>query len=191
MKIYLDTEFHEYPKTPRVMGIKAGRPINTIDLISIGLAAEDGSEYYAVSSDFDVKAAWDDPWLRENVLWPIYAEFTTFGDAPFSLPAMREVVRAYGKGRERIAKEVVTFAGKSPEFWAYFADYDWVVFCWIFGRMIDLPEGFPYLCLDLKQLMLSKGLTQEWKEMVCPTPANAHNALADARWNREFHKYLE
>ena len=49
MKYYLDTEFHEYKKNG----------IDTIELISIGIVAEDGREYYAISKDFNLKEAWN------------------------------------------------------------------------------------------------------------------------------------
>lgn len=45
---------------------------------------------------------------------------------------------------------------KNIKFHAYYADYDWVVFCWLFGRMIDLPKGFPMYCVDIKQIMDQK-----------------------------------
>ena len=45
-------------------------------------------------------------------------------------------------------------------FYAYYADYDWVVFCWVFGKMIDLPEGFPMYCRDLKQMIDEKYMFQ-------------------------------
>ena len=38
----------------------------TIELISIGVVAEDGREYYAVSTEFDAGRA--GPWVRTNVL---------------------------------------------------------------------------------------------------------------------------
>lgn len=44
----------------------------------------------------------------------------------------------------------------NPKFYAYFADYDWVVFCWLFGKMINLPKGFPKYCIDLKQMLDEK-----------------------------------
>jgi hypothetical protein len=76
MKYFLDTEFHEYKKKPLI-----GKSIDTIELISIGIVGEGtkfvGSvdpfsdneevnvtkytvlkEYYAISKDFDLKAAW-------------------------------------------------------------------------------------------------------------------------------------
>jgi len=36
------------------------------------------------------------------------------------------------------------------------SDYDWVLFCSLFGRMIDLPKGFPMYCIDLKQTLDEK-----------------------------------
>ena len=89
MDYYLDTEFHEYHKQVKVAGIKVGKPIPTIDLISIGIVSEtyqtfkdappSTKEYYAVCKDFNLEDAWNmlqdgKYWLRENVLKPIYQE---------------------------------------------------------------------------------------------------------------------
>lgn len=63
-KYYLDTEFHEFKK----------KGINTIELISIGLCSEDDREYYAICNEFDIKAAWNNKWLKENVLFHIWFE---------------------------------------------------------------------------------------------------------------------
>jgi hypothetical protein len=52
VRYFYDTEF-----------IEDGR---TIELISIGVAAEDGREYYAVSTEFDPERAGS--WVRANVL---------------------------------------------------------------------------------------------------------------------------
>ena len=55
MKYFLDTEFIEGTQ-------KSWFGINTkptIDLISIGIVAEDGREYYAISKDFNLKEAWN------------------------------------------------------------------------------------------------------------------------------------
>ena len=106
----------------------------TIDLISIGMVREDGKTYYAevISADTICR---NDPWLVENVA------------SNLTLPYSER------KHPYTIAKEIVEFVGDSPEFWAYYADYDWVVFCWLFGKMIDLPDGFPMYCFDIKQRM--------------------------------------
>lgn len=181
MKYFFDTEFHEY----RPMG-----SFNTIELISIGIVAEDGREFYAVSSDFDIKAAWKNDWLRQNVL-----------------PA---VIQADMSSEAQIAADIIAFVnaepmGEDPEFYAYYADYDWVVFCWLFGRMIDLPEGFPMYCRDLQQMTVDHvernnlfipptGLmtADDLKARSdYPKQENEHNALDDARWNLALYKFLQ
>jgi len=128
----------------------------TIDLISIGLVREDGAEYYAELAECDLSRASE--WVRQNVL-PHLSGTTT--------------------PREQVARDIcdfVAFAGKKPEFWAYYADYDWVALCQLYGRMIDLPAHWPRYCRDLRQSLDAVGN---------PTVQHAddeHNALSDARW---------
>ena len=55
MRFFYDTEF-----------IEDGA---TIELVSIGIVAEDGREYYAVSTDADHSRA--NAWVKENVGTPI------------------------------------------------------------------------------------------------------------------------
>lgn len=91
-----------------------------------------------------------------------------------------------------------------PEFYAYYADYDWVLFCSLFGRMIDLPKGFPMYCNDLKQTLDYKAKSRmvadqtfddqlrTLKEFAPKQSANdEHNALEDAKWNFELYKFLQ
>lgn len=59
MKYFLDTEFVEGTQQRSFLGIKIGETKPTIDLISIGIVAEDGREYYAISKDFNLKEAWN------------------------------------------------------------------------------------------------------------------------------------
>lgn len=138
----------------------------TIELLSIGIVREDGAEYYAVSADADVSRAND--WVRENVL--PHLDFTR------SLPRSR--IRD-----EILAFMTVSWSGK-PEVWGYFAAYDWVVFCQLFGRMIDLPEGFPMYCRDVKQLCDDVGNPE-----LPPQTSTVHHALNDARWTREAYLF--
>jgi hypothetical protein len=77
------------------------------------------------------------------------------------------------------------FVGDSPEFWAWFADYDWVALCQLYGTMMDLPTGWPYsrtssamaayYCRDFKQVCDERGLEVSQDD-------SAHNALGDALW---------
>lgn len=235
MKYYLDTEFLEGEQSRRVFGIKIGNTKPTIDLISVGLVSEDNREYYAISKDFNLYEAWNRYdivtgdcrsigdtqtevkvyWIRENVLKPIFEE-NTIGrtDFPFTYKNMKTVIDIVGKSNAEIANEIIdfTFVNSSEiiqngiEFYTYFGDYDWVVFCWIFGKMIDLPKGFPKYSIDLKQILDEKALTtlifqlegKSIKDGITelknnpnyPAPYNEHNALSDAKWNQQLHKFL-
>jgi len=134
----------------------------TIDLLSIGIVREDGQEYYAVSLDADWSKAGD--WVKENVL--------------------PHLDRSIAKSRRRIRDEIHAFilvpGMDKPEIWAYYADYDWVAFCQLFGRMVDLPKGFPRFCRDVKQLSVDVGVPELPKQI-----STSHHALSDARWTRE------
>lgn len=164
-------------------------------------------------------------WIRENVLKPIFKEFyiDVFGcDMPiFCYDSMKYLINKIGKTNKEIANEIKEFCKPSrtyevekpitvkyseiqnPEFYAYFGSYDWVVFCWIFGKMIELPNGFPMYVRDLKQVLdeiqeekfglsLYKGkLANNIKELpLYPKQENEHSAIHDARWNKKLHEFL-
>lgn len=129
----------------------------TIDLISIGLVREDGHYMLLENTECDRSKASE--WVRDNV----------FPHLGAGIPMTRQ----------EIAAAVKTFAGKAPEFWAYYADYDWVALCQLYGTMMDLPKGWPMFCLDIKQEAYRLGDPELPKQ-----DAGEHNALADARWNR-------
>lgn len=150
MKFWFDTEFYEDGKK--------------IELISIGVVAEDGRTYYAETGRA-AKLASTTEWLRIHVA-----------------PHLRGSPRLQ---RPLIAADLTGFMGEKPEIWAYYADYDWVALCQLFGRMIDLPDGWPMFCRDVKQLAESLG-NPKLPEQEGPE----HNALADAIWTRQAWDYL-
>lgn len=85
--------------------------------------------------------------------------------------------------------------GEKIELYGYYSAYDHVVFCWLFGKMIELPEDFPMYTKDLKQMYdeaqdkVINGV--EIKKMDnYPKQENEHNALADARWNKKLYEFL-
>lgn len=135
----------------------------TIELLSIGMVREDGTTYYAEPAETDRSRA--DDWIKANVL-----------------PHMGGPV----KPRAQIAEEIVAFVGDKPEFWAYYAGYDWVALCQLYGRMIDLPSGWPMFCRDLQQIRAERGV----KELP-PQDSTEHNALADAIWTKTAHEFLQ
>lgn len=178
MKFFIDTEFIEGISKPLF-----GKARHFIDLVSIGVVREDGRKYYAISNEWNYKDA--DEWVRENVLDKLESE--------------AEVKR---KKNCQIARDLLDFfdcwhdhplwrAPEGIEIYGYFADYDWVIFCSLFGRMIDLPKGFPMYCRDIKQIMDAKSLTKEWKHKYCPDPDGEHNALVDAEWNMKLYNQIK
>ncbi|WCZ32863.1 polyadenylate-specific 3'-exoribonuclease AS [Corynebacterium massiliense] len=148
MRYFYDTEF-----------IEDGR---TIELVSVGVVAEDGREYYAVSTDFDASRA--NAWVRGNVL--------------AKLPSAANPV---WKPRDTIRQELFAFLtadGERPELWAWVGGYDHVVIAQLWGDMSELPPQMPRFTRELKQYWEFAG-----KPQLPKTPSGNHDALVDARHN--------
>ena len=135
----------------------------TIDLLSIGIVSDEGKIFYAESSEADKSKASD--WVKKNVLPHITGP---------------------GQTRAEIRDGILKYIGaEKPEFWAYYADYDWVALCQLFGTMMDLPKGWPMYCRDIKQLCDSLGNPKLPEQKILE-----HNALADAGHGREMYRFL-
>lgn len=181
MLYYFDTEFIEDGKT--------------IDLISIGIVAEDGREYYAINKDCNFSRASD--WVLENVLLPMGLDRRGFAAINPSDPACSPLQKQAvidSRFKKEIAHETIEFFYEkdcspepmpTPKIWADYASYDWVVFCQLWGTMMDLPNFLPMYCHDIRQ---------EWDKLGQPTlpeqGGGVHNALEDARWNKIAHEFL-
>jgi hypothetical protein len=141
----------------------------TIQLISIGLVSEDGRYYYAESREGTQHFHRADPWVWTNVL-----------------PYLKGT--HYLKTEADIRDEILKFVGldQKPEFWAYYGAYDWVVFCRLWGRMIDLPSHFPKFIRDIKQWANDLGNPQLPKQ-----DGQQHHALSDAIWNQKAWEFLQ
>jgi hypothetical protein len=129
------------------------------------MVCEDGRKLYCVSCEFDTSKAND--WVIKNVI-------EQFGPEQHYM------------SNEQIKERILQFIGNDkPTFYGYYADYDWVVFCWLFGAMVDLPKGWPMYCRDIKQIMDEKGNPKkpEQKE-------GEHNALSDAMYHRELYEWI-
>jgi hypothetical protein len=156
---FIDAEFFESP--------------GVLIPISLGIvSAHDGRELHLVCSDNvdQFRAGYGDPWIEENVM-------------P-KLPPREEWL-----SRAECAEKIAHFiAGTNPQFWAYYAAYDWVCFCWFCNkRIIDLPPAWPRFCFDLKQIMALR-VGAESLEM--NHSRTSHNALEDARWAVEVWRRL-
>src|SRR5260370_5135562 len=157
-RYWLDTEFIEDERV--------------IDLISIGIVCEDGREFYRQSCEFDPSKASD--WVVENVLSHLgLCPWVAVAGNPNDLRKFiaRELhVHEHGqcldqqrgwvhncpwRDRAHLQYEIKLFLDPDkhgiPEIWTYYGSYDWVVFCQIFGKMVDLPSGFPMYTRDIKQ----------------------------------------
>ncbi len=173
-------------------------------------------------------------WIRDNVLFPIYKEYIS-GDMrnrfDFSYSTMKWILNNYGKSNKQIAEEIREFVYNEEdilynhqdckinhigevkskiEFYGYYSAFDYVAFSWLFGRMIDLPNGFPMIIYDLKQLEddiynnKKEEILKEAKEKdmkLCflnslsehldyPKQTNEHNSLSDAKFNKRLHEFL-
>jgi len=173
----------------------------TIDLISIGIVAEDGRELYMQSVEFDPDKA--SPWVQAHVLSSLlvcprlsgnvrglYAHEE--GQCTFAEPT-KGTTGAYAdcpwRTREQIKREILHFMDTGtygePELWGYYSAYDHVAFCQLFGTMMDLPKGYPMLTYDLRQWLDMNGM----KDIRQPDDS-VHNSLEDARWVAETYKRL-
>lgn len=176
MRYFYDCEFIEDGKT--------------IELISIGIVAEDGREFYAVAEDVGL-----DPlhgrilkheWLMKNVVphlplkgragekaWA-YAPPGSTGTSFFRLDPDTNVVMPRRMIRNAVREFLLGGGGGSEtELWAYYGAYDHIVLCQLFGRMIALPPGVPMFTHDIMQLAAGRKPPEQ--------PDGVHNALADAR----------
>jgi hypothetical protein len=161
MRYFYDTEFIEDGKT--------------IDLISIGIVAEDGRYLYLQSTEFQHRKA--SPWVKEHVLLQLdmcphahsgpdgvlglYRTDRAYhakqgGQCCFERPG-----KVYGgayadcpwRTREQLRNELLAFCDPTrygtPELWGYYSAYDHVALCQVFGTMMNLPSGWPMLTYDV------------------------------------------
>lgn len=243
--IYLDFEFHEGftkplfgPKRHFIDPISIGmvnengapyyRVFNDFDIN----AAWNSYDLKKVMVGGDMKNIYPEGYfikkeyfLRENVLKIIFRQlhaqfileddYRGSVDMKFTYDNFKYLVKTYGRSREYIAQEIRIYCGNSPTFYGYYSDYDWVAFCSLFGRMIDLPKGYPMYCIDLKQELdaavnkltnsdffthfhIEAPMSFEEKLAVIkktnsryPEQFNEYSALEDAVWNFNLHKFIK
>ena len=160
---------------------------HSIQLISIGVVAEDGREFYKQVIEADYRRA--NAWVGQHVL-------PHLTDCPSGLWKTQHWGRVSQKTawvcefpqcpwlfRAQIATALVEFVGPSPTFLGYYSAYDWVTVCQMFGIMMALPKGWPMYCRDLRQWLDDHNL-QDIKQPDDMT----HHALSDARWIMDTYK---
>ena len=209
-KFYLDTEFIEGYKKPIKWLPTIGnfnKPYHSIQLVSIGIICSDGREYYAISNEFKYEDAND--WVKKNVLNDLFYhnEFSKRDN-------FKSQLKRLGRTNYQIANDITEFildpTGRGlyslqgftddyfkelrqwipddkPEFYGYYADYDWVLLSSLFGTMMDLPKSFPMYCIDLKQILDEKTeqrniYINNWKDGHVDTELMAHNDEIRAKY---------
>lgn len=148
MRIFFDTEF-------------TGLHKNTT-LMSIGLVADDGREFYAELDDYDQSQV--NEWIKLNVL----DNFTNQGSINQTMlkGELIDWLEPYDK----------------VEMWSDCLAYDWVLFNDIFGGAFDLPSKIYYIPFDLCTLFKIKGIDPDVnREEFAGIEGKKHNALHDAK----------
>lgn len=163
-----------------------------IDLISIGIVADDGREYYAVNHDADWDRISRHHWLCSNVVPSLPLRDKPKRPSGLSNRTLFSIDTSDVRVKPKwvIANEVREFllaanpqqdAGQ-VELWAHYGAYDHVALCQLWGSMTRLPKGIPMFTHDIMQAAAGRELPEQ--------PGGAHNALEDARHVRAMWEHL-
>ncbi|MFF2571125.1 hypothetical protein [Streptomyces sp. NPDC058084] len=176
---YLDTEFD--PRNPTLRGF-----------LSIGVTdnRDVPAEYYGINADADLDALTDHPFIPDHVLpyMPVVIERDA-NDTPRKIywdehhPDYARVLPA-----SQIADDIAAyFPGETePELMANWGKDDLGYLHRLFGNdWGTMPLGVPRIFTDLEVLRRQLGAPKPPVQL-----ADEHHALADARFNRDFHVHL-
>ncbi len=171
MNIFFDTEF-------------TGLHKNTT-LISIGLVAEDGREFYAELTDYDKKQV--NRWIDENVI----ANLRNL--QPLGKPNSPAVwpPNCYCGNTKRIAIELRRWFAEFKEPVQLISDvcaFDWVLFCNLFGGAFEIPKAVSPAPVDINQMIAAhlqctptEAFNVSREELADFPDGQKHNALWDAQ----------
>lgn len=167
MRYFIDTEFNDN--------------IDPVGLISLGVVADDGREFYAINESYAGKKSTDpavqscNEWVRINVL-----PYLTQDDPKFD-PSVVLGPTHIGD-HQFIKNSLQDFVGNDPfpEFWAYYGHYDWYLVTRLWKSFMHLPKRWPTACFDLHQFAKQAGCHRSLPKKLTPQ----HNALVDARWTK-------
>jgi hypothetical protein len=163
-----------------------------MDLISIGIVAEDGREYFAISNEYDYDEKFDEITF---IFTKLYSEQSSEIKAITDKTNFHKKV---GKDNKQIAEEVKAFCEvqgkewKSSKIYGYACDHQWVSFISLFGGEEKLPKGMQRYSNNLQvaeEELINKEKSLFWNH--CPVWIIQPNALAFAKWNFEYYKFIE
>jgi hypothetical protein len=150
---------------------------------------------YAVNAEMHWNLVVSHEWLRENVVPHLPTD--SLGEHPVNSnpedsPLFNHIALRYDhpdvKPRFQIANDVRSFLSRfeNPQLRAWYGAYDHVIYAQLFGRMIDLPKGFPMWTYELKQEAERLGNPSVPKQ----DPLKEHHALFDAQHDRDIELFL-
>jgi hypothetical protein len=194
VRIFYDCEF-----------LETGR---TLDLISIGMVTGDGQDtLYAVNDELlKTEPAPDSlhhrvlrhPWLMSNVVphlpikeaangsGPMFAQWRPGGRAgSFTLDPESEHILPLRLIRPKVREFITRWA--EVELWAWYGAFDHVVLAWLFGPMINLPDGVPMWTNDIRTLAMLAGPGA--RDTAPKQESQAHHALNDAHHDRDLYEH--
>ena len=143
-------------------------------LISIGMVAETGAQFYSEMTDYDVSQV--DEWIFEHVIDRLWCQ--RYIDPP-------DEVTYYLGRTEAVAKRVRAWLEDlgPVEMWGDVLGYDWVLFCELFGGAQKIPSNVYYIPFDLATKLKEYGLDPDLDREAYAgndIPGPKHNALHDA-----------
>jgi hypothetical protein len=175
-RIFMDSEFTGLHQRTR--------------LVSLGIVSDAGDIFYAESTDYGagIETVDDEACFRE------YIKPNLLGQA-----GVEQLINETDDSKHNmglVAHENAIAAGlrawlhlisptpDSIEVWADCLAYDWVLFCALYGRALDIPENVYYIPFDLCTLLLLKNINPDiTREQLAELSGDQpkHNALHDAR----------
>lgn len=184
-----------------------------IELISLGMVAEDGRTLYAVNGDADWQTiSFTSPWVVENVIKRHIPHYETKG-IYYANWSYFEVTH-----RGEIANGVEDFLASTPDpqLWAYYSATDHVALYQLFGSLIvaNCDHGIPLRTSCLKQEeesiqrrirrnrrdsvpedttldeLVNKIFQANYGDRPVQDPETEHHALWDAEHDMELARWL-
>lgn len=164
MRVFLDCE---------MTGLHQGS-----SLISLGLVAENGKQFYAEFTDYNENQC--DDWIKENVVANL--QFT-------DMDVFEQTVGDYTLTKNTthfISGELHEWLSqfKTVELWSDCHHYDMVLFMELFGGAFGLPTNVYYIPFDISTMFKVLGIDPDIsREAFIDTPIDGvkHNSLYDAK----------
>jgi hypothetical protein len=174
MNIYWDTEF-------------TGLHRDTT-LISIGMVADNGKEFYAEFNDFNPLQV--DDWVKEHVI-----DNLLFNDEEESFERVLGSVTFVKGSLEEVRHALLNWLNRFSyiELWSDCHHYDVVLFQGIFGGAFNMPGHIYYIPFDLSTALKVYGIDPDISREAfidSPIEGEKHNSLYDALVIQACHEKL-